>query len=138
MVRIKLNPEHIKFISLFGKITRVSSIDCIIEEKVIIFIVNKNNGSKAIGKKGINAKRLEELFKKRVKIVELSEDICEFVANLCYPIKNIEIEKDDQNIVITGPDVKTKGLLIGRNSQNLKKLEEQVKRYFKIDNIKVK
>ena len=138
MTRIKLNPEHIKFISLFNKITRVPARDCIIDEKTITFIVKFGDGSKAIGKAGVNAKRLEQMLSKRIKITELSEDLPSFIGNLCYPLKGLKISLEEENVVIIGPDVKTKGLLIGRNSQNLKKLEETAKRYFKFNTIKVK
>jgi len=138
MVRIKFNLEHIKFISLFGKITRVPAQDCIIDEKTIIFIVKQGNGSKAIGKAGINTKKLEKIFSKRIQITELREDLPSFIGNLCYPLKNLKISREEEDIIIIGPDTKTKGLLIGRNSQNLKKLEENAKRYFKFNKIKVK
>ena len=138
MTRIKLNPEHIKFISLFEKITKVTSRDCIIDEKVITFIVKQGEGSKAIGKAGINTKKLEKMFAKRIKITELCDDLPSFIGNLCYPLKGLEISLEGEDVIIIGPDVKTKGLLIGRNSQNLKKLEETAKRYFKFNTIKVK
>lgn len=138
MMKIKFNPEHIKFISLFEKITRVPAKDCIIDENSIIFIVKTGDGSKAIGKGGINAKNLEKMLAKRIKITELSEDAPTFIGNLCYPLRGLEISQEGDDIVIIGPDVKTKGLLIGRNSQNLKKLENTAKRYFKFNSIKVK
>jgi N utilization substance protein A len=138
MKKIILSPEHIKFINLFSKITRTSARDCIIDDNSITFIVVQGKGSKAIGKKGANAKKLEKIFKKRIKIVELSPDIKTFIGNLCYPIRDIEIEEKDNNIIITGKDTKTKALLIGRNSKNLQKLEETAKRYFQFDKIIVK
>lgn len=138
MARIKFNPEHIKILNLFERVTRVPAKDCIIDEKEIVFIVSEGYGSRAIGKKGQNAKKLEKILSKRIKIAELSEDITTFISNLCYPLKNIEIEQQDDNITIKGHDVKTKGLLIGRNSKNLKKLESMVKRYFDFNKIIVK
>lgn len=138
MTKIILSPEHIQFISLFAKITRISARDCIIDDKSITFIVTHGNGSRAIGKQGVNAKRLENIFKKRIKIVELNDDLKSFIGNLCYPLKDFEIEGEDGNITIIGKDTKTKALLIGRNSQNLQKLENTAKRYFKFNQIKVK
>ncbi|MCK5107203.1 MAG: NusA-like transcription termination signal-binding factor [Nanoarchaeota archaeon] len=138
MNKIILTPEHIKFISLFAKITRISARDCIIDENSILFIVNEGNGSRAIGKQGVNAKKLESLVKKRIKIVELNPDLKSFIGNLCYPLKEFEIEEEDGEITIIGKDTKTKGLLIGRNSKNLQKLENTAKRYFKFNKIKVK
>jgi len=48
------------------------------------------------------------------------------------------ISEDEMGIVtIAGPDSKTKGLLIGRNAQNLRNLEANVRRYFEVKEIKV-
>ena len=57
---------------------------------------------------------------------------------MIYPLKNLDILFDNNIITISGPDIKTKGLLIGRNSQNLRRLEDIIKRYFKFDKIIVK
>ena len=137
MTKIKFDPSHMKFMALFENITKTSPKDCIIEEKNIIFIVNPGNVGKAIGKKGVNVKKLEQKLSKKIKIVEFNDDITIFTQNMIYPLKNLEINMEGNEIIITGQDVKTKGLLIGRDSQNLQKLQNRLKRYFKFEKIKV-
>ena len=60
------------------------------------------------------------------------------MANLITPLKAKDIKLDNRIVTINGADTKTKGLLIGRSAQNLRNYENIVKRYFDIDEIKVK
>ena len=138
MTKIKFDIAHMKFMALFENITRTSPKDCIVDQNLITFVVKPNQAGKAIGKKGVNVKKLENKLNKKIRILEFDEDIIKFTQNLIYPFKNIQIEKIDDDMVLTGRDVKTKGLLIGRNSQNLLKIKNILKRYFKFNNIVIK
>lgn len=127
-----------KYMALFEKIAHTSPKDCIVNQNIITFIVKSNQAGKAIGKKGINIKKLETKLNKKIKIVEFDEDVIKFTQNLIYPFNKVQIEEIDGNIILTGQDFKTKGLLIGRNSQNLLKIEDILRRYFKFNKITVK
>ena len=134
---IKFDALTIKNISLFENITRTKAKDCIEEEGMLIFIVEPFEIGKAIGKSGANIKRLESLTHKKIKVAEYSEDIIKFIRSLLMPLKVEEITQEGKTITIKDSDTKTKGLIIGRNAANLRKLEEWVKRYFDITEIKV-
>jgi len=136
MTRIKYDINLMGYISLFESLTLTKLKDCIVN-KQIIFIVQENQIAKAIGKNGSNVRRLEKILNKKVKIVEFNPDIIRFIKNFIYPIKPKDINKEDYTITIMGSDTKTKGMLIGRESQNLKILKEIVRRYFKVEDIKV-
>ena len=138
MAKIKYDFDHIKFMALFEQITRTSLKDCIIDENQITFIIKGDNVGKAVGKNGSNVKLLENKLGKKIRIVKFDDNCAQFTQNLIYPLRNVIIEKEDNEIIITGPNTKTKALLIGRNSQNLRKLEYIIKRYFDIGKIKVK
>ena len=125
-----------KIISIFESITGAKLKDCILNER-LVFIVEENEIGKAIGKRGINIKRLENMLKKKIRVVEFNHDILQFIKNLLYPLQIANIENNDGLITITGPDTKTKALIIGRNKQNLNNLIEVVKRYFNVKDIKV-
>ena len=138
MARIKFDMAHMKFMALFENITRTSPKDCIVDQNLVTFVVKSDQAGKAIGKKGVNVKRLETKLNKKIRIIEFDEDIIKFTQNLIYPFNKVQIEKIEDDVVLTGQDVKTKGLLIGRNSQNLLKIEGILKRYFKFNKIIVK
>jgi len=136
-IKIKFDVELMKLISLFEKITRVSPKDCFKQGEKIVFIVNTGQAGKAVGKKGMNIKKMENMFKKKIKIVEHDEDLIEFVKNVIHPLGAKEISEDDGIIIIIPVDNQTRGYLIGREAVNLRGFEEIVQRYFDIKEIKV-
>src|SRR3989338_6682155 len=85
-----------------------------------------------------NIQRLKTKLNKKFKIVEFSEDLEQFIRNMVYPLEVIKLTQEGEIITLEGKDYKTKGLLIGRNAQNLRGLEKAVQRYFStIKEIKV-
>jgi NusA-like KH domain protein len=106
----------------------------------LVFIVLPGELWKALGKESSNVKRLENAFKKKIKIVEFSDDILKFISNMAHPlkVKNVSRDETDNEIVIVdGGDMQTRGLLIGRNAKNLRNLEKNVRRFFEVKEIKV-
>lgn len=135
--RIKYDISLMKFISLFEAITQAKLKDAVDEESRLLFVVEEGEIGKAIGKNGMNVKRLENVLNKRIRIVEFNNDLLQFVRNLIYPLAAREIKEENKIVIIAGNDAKTKGLLIGRDAQNLRAYENVVKRYFEIEGIKV-
>lgn len=135
-MKIKYDADLLKFMTLFESITRSKLKDCIMGENAL-FIVEPNEIGKAIGKKGANVKRLEEMLRKKVRIVEYNSEVCQFVRNMIYPLQAKDVNEEEGIVTITGPDMKTKGLMIGRNAKNLNYLKDIVKRHFGIEDIKV-
>ncbi|MEK6852888.1 MAG: NusA-like transcription termination signal-binding factor [Nanoarchaeota archaeon] len=132
----RLALQDIQYINVFEKISRVRASDCFSYGAFLIFVVPHQDLSRAIGQNGINAKRLSELLKRKIKIIPGTDDEIEFVKALLYPIKYKEITFESGMIIIrAGPQ--SKALIIGRNSERLKELKEVLERYFKIDGIKV-
>jgi N utilization substance protein A len=134
MSNVKFNVSTIKYISLFENVTRTKARDCIEDEGILIFLVEPHEIGRAIGKNGANIKRLESLTKKKIKIAEYSDDLIRYIRSMLMPLKADSIEESDGIVTIKSDDTKTKGLMIGRNAQNLRKLEKYVQRYF--DNVK--
>ena len=110
--------------------------DCIANKK-FIFIIEENEMGKAIGKNGVNVKRLESKLKRKIKLVEFSNDVLQFVKNLIYPLQGLDIKHDNGVITIYGKDTGTRAMLIGRERQNINNLIGIVRRYFNIKEIKV-
>ncbi len=139
MSRIKYDINLMKFMQLFENLTRARLKDCISGEdnEQLTFVVEENEIGKAIGKGGSNVRRLEDLLKKKIKIVEFNNDIKQFIRNFVLPLQVKDINQEDSIITITGFDTKTKGLLIGRDRKNLNTLKDVVKRYFEFEDIKV-
>lgn len=136
MSRITFDSEKMKLISLFQTMTSASVKDCF-ENDELVFIVGEGEIGKALGKKGMNARRISQSLKRKIKIVEFSRNLSQFIKNLVHPLKIADVEEEDGVITLTAPDTTTRGYLIGRGGSALRKLEERVKRHFPIKEIKV-
>lgn len=135
--KIVYDVNLMKFMSLFESITKASLKDCINQDSMIVYIVQPNEIGKAIGSKGANVRRLENIIKKKVKIVEFAPEPVNFIKNLIYPLQVKEIKEEDGVFTLVPPDLKTRGLLIGRNASFLRAYEAIVKRYFEVKELKV-
>lgn len=130
--------ETMQLMSLFSKISHATVKDCIVDDQQLVFIVGPGEVGKAVGAKGANIKKMENASKKRVKVVEFSDDLLGFVANLCAPAKIKDMQLEGKVVIITAEDHPSRGLIIGRNAYTLRKYEAITRRYFEVDEIKVK
>lgn len=117
--------------ALFDKITRVPLKDCFEDKnQLLTFVVDFQDIGKAIGKNAVYVRRLEQLLKRRVRIMGFHPDLQECLKNIISPLRVSSIELQEGILLLKSDDRKTKSLLIGRNAQNLRNIEEIVKRYF--------
>ena len=137
MIKAKYNSDSMKLIALFESMTGAQVKDCILNEK-LMFVVEENEMGKAIGKNGMHIKKLESMMKKKIRLVEFSKDLAQFIKNLAHPIEISNIENDDGKITLFGKDTSTRAMLIGRERQNINHIKEIAQRYFDVKEIKVK
>ena len=133
---VKYSSDSMKLITLFESITGAEVKDCISNDK-LIFIIRENEMGKAIGKKGANVKKIEDKLRKKIKLVEFTNDVAGFVKNLIYPIEVQEINFDNGVVTIRGKDSGSKAMLVGRDRQNIMHLSDIVGRYFDVREIRV-
>ena len=136
MNKIKYDSDLIKLITLFESMSGAKVKDCIANEK-LIFIVEENEMGRAIGKNGVTVNRLENILKKKIRLVEFSSDVLQFVRNLAYPIELQDIKEENGIVAISMKSTSAKAMLIGRERQNINHLSNIVKRYFDIKDIKI-
>jgi transcription termination/antitermination protein NusA len=126
----KLDQDTISLINLFESKTR-SRVKKFFEfNEILVFIVEEGEGSKAVGKGGANVKLLNNLLKKKIKIIEFNRDPVKFIKGFIYPIVAEDIALEEGTVSIKASCAREKGILIGRESKNLNKLKEIVKIYF--------
>ncbi|MBI2565251.1 NusA-like transcription termination signal-binding factor [Candidatus Woesearchaeota archaeon] len=128
----------IQYITLFESVTKTNLKDCLSEGETLIFIVEPEQMGKAIGKNGKTVQRLQHLTKKRIKIVEFSEDVINFIKNLITPLQIDDVSLKDETAIVTTSNAQIKNALIGRNSSKIKQYEKIVQRFFQVKNIQVK
>ncbi|MCE4615410.1 MAG: NusA-like transcription termination signal-binding factor [Desulfurococcales archaeon] len=138
----KLGPEELRYIALFQSITGTTVLDCIVDEDFnrIIYTVRPEDMGRAIGRKGINVKKLSDLLKKNIEIVEHSDNLENMVKNVFREARVVSINlverADQKTLYVRVPDT-DKGKAIGREGKNLKRARLILKRFFDIDKIVV-
>ncbi|MBI4439353.1 NusA-like transcription termination signal-binding factor [Candidatus Woesearchaeota archaeon] len=137
MEKIRYDINTMKFISLFESLSGARVKDCIEIEDGLLFVIEPGEMGRAIGKNGSNIKRLESAIKKSVKVVEFNDDAGEFVRALLYPTVPDEVAFEGEIITITGRDIRTRGIIIGRDRSRINQIKQIVGRYFKVSEIKV-
>ncbi|PIZ82863.1 NusA-like transcription termination signal-binding factor [Candidatus Pacearchaeota archaeon CG_4_10_14_0_2_um_filter_05_32_18] len=131
MIR-KIDMQHMRYLNLFSKITKINTQHCFIYNGQIIFVVPGSMVSRAIGDNGKNIRRISEVLNRKVKVVMTPDGIKDaekFISTIIYPAQLKSVEVKD-NILIINAGQQNKAMLIGRNKARLDEMKEIVKSYF--------
>ena len=138
MQKIKYDNTLLKLMSFFETITKAKLKDCFVDQNdLLVFVVEPAQFGLAVGRQGANAKRIEAELKRKIKIVEFSDDLVAFVASLIQPTKAKDIAFADSTVTITPESSESRGYLIGRAGRNLRNYESIIRRYFPIRELRV-
>jgi N utilization substance protein A len=138
---IKITENEMRYMALLENMTGATIVDCIIEddEETVIFAVKKGEVGLAVGKGGEKIKRFRRMTNKQVEIYEYIDDAEKFIRNALKPAKVKEIRLVDRvggdRIAMVNVVTKDKGIAIGRNGQNIKKIRFLAQRYFGLNTI---
>ncbi|AEB94148.1 MAG: NusA-like transcription termination signal-binding factor [Metallosphaera sp.] len=140
MPEIKLTPEEMRYMSLFQDVTRVTVRDCIIDDEGnrIIFMVDPENMGIAIGKGGMNIKKLKKIIGKDIEVVAYSDNLEDLVKNLMSPARVRSVKTIDSNsrkTVHVSVDPQDKAIAIGKAGRNVSRAKIILKRYMDIDSV---
>ncbi|MEM4864966.1 MAG: NusA-like transcription termination signal-binding factor [Acidilobaceae archaeon] len=139
----KITATELRLISVFNELTKCSALRCFIdsESNRIIFLVDKSEYGRAIGKNGRNIKLLSQIFKRPVEIVKYSDNLEEMVSYL-FPAEGIEEVslvdgRDGKSVTIKIRD-EYKGKAIGKNGRNIKRARLLLKALFNVTKVSIK
>ena len=136
---IKITQDEMKFIQLLQNMTGATIVDCIIDDDTIIFTVKKGEVGLAVGKGGEKIKRFRSMTNKQVEIYEYLNEAEKFIRNALKPAKVKDIRLVDRmegkKIAMVTVEPKDKGIAIGKNGDNIKKIRFLSKRYFQLDTV---
>jgi N utilization substance protein A len=136
---IKITENEMKYMALLENMTGATIVDCIIDEDTVIFAVKKGEVGLAVGRGGEKIKRFRRMTNKQVEIFEYIDDAEGFIRNALKPAKVKEIRLVDRvgggRVAMVTVVTKDKGIAIGRNGQNIKKIRFLAQRYFGLDTI---
>src|SRR3989338_6086380 len=128
MQRIRYDNALIKLMSFFESATKAKLKDCFVDQNgLLVFVVEPAQFGLAVGRNGSNVKRVEAAIKKKIKIVEFSDDIASFVASLIQPLKAKSMEFAGGVLTIE-PEPSSRGYIIGRAGKNLRNYVSIIRR----------
>ncbi len=124
--------QDMRYLNLFGKITRINTRFCFKYNEAIIFCVPKPLISKAIGRGGRNIRQINEILRKRIKIIPNPlgiQDVKMFIGQIIKPVTFKDLEIKNNEIIVTAGK-QNKAALIGRNKRRLLEMQKIVHDYF--------
>jgi transcription antitermination factor NusA-like protein len=126
-----IDMQLMRYINLFTRDTRVIPKYCFKYNNQLIFLVPKDQISRAIGKEATNVKRIMITLRKKIRILaypkeDSAKDIKTFIEKLVEPVEINEFEIKDDTIIISATRI-NKSSLIGRNRVREKELTKIIK-----------
>jgi N utilization substance protein A len=126
-----------RYIEELRILTKSTALDCVIDDRFdrVIYVIRPGDMGLAIGKKGENIKRLQNVLGKRIEMVEFAETPDTFITNIFKPAEVTAIEKPADNgpvnvIVRQRSDL---GIAIGKAGCNIEKARILCRRSYGIE-----
>jgi len=127
---MKLSMDDILLINAMSKVSGVDAKDCIEQNGMVSYLVKEKEVGKAIGKKAVNVKKLENSLKKKIEIIGYYEKPEEMVTKT-FDVQAEEVNKKKGKIIIRMDSLNKKKLF--SNSGRLRRVKEMIKRNHGLD-----
>lgn len=136
-----IDMHSMRQLNLFNKITRVQTKNYFIYNNILIFGVPPSRVSQAIGKEASNIKKLNQILRKKIKVIAMPNEgdekgISKFITTLIEPIEINKIDVNNKKVEINASRI-NRASLIGRNRVREKELINILKTAFRIEELKI-
>lgn len=122
-----------RYIEELRILTKATALDCVIDDRFdrVIYVIRQGDMGLAIGKKGDNIKRLQNVLGKRIEMVEHAENLENFITNIFKPAEVTGIERGGEEgpvnvLVRQRSDL---GIAIGKAGCNIEKARILCRRF---------
>lgn len=126
-----------RYIEELRILTKSTAIDCIIDERFdrIIYVIRPGDMGLAIGKKGDNIRRMQNVLGKKVEMVEYADTPELFLENIFKPAEVVSVSRDTETnklnaLVKKKADV---GIAIGKGGCTIEKARLLLRRFYDLD-----
>ncbi|MCK5449594.1 KH domain-containing protein [Candidatus Pacearchaeota archaeon] len=142
-----IDMQLMRYINLFGKITKVPTTKCFVYNNQIVFVVPKAQVSMAIGKNAENVKKLNDILRRKIKVVAMpifdsssvnggGGEIGKFIEAVVSPVEFNRVELKENTLVVNAGR-QSKATLIGRGRQREKELSDVLRNFFGISKLRI-
>ena len=126
-----------RYIEELRILTKATALDCIIDDRFdrVIYVIRPGDMGLAIGKKGDNIRRLQNVLGKRIEMVEFAETADSFITNIFKPAEVTGVEHS----TATGPvnvfvrQRSDLGIAIGKAGCNIEKARVLCRRFYGLE-----
>jgi len=136
---MRLTSDEIFYLNELNNASGANARDCIVQGKVISFLIKKKELGKAIGKDATAVKKLREKLKLNVELLEYSENVEEFIKKALYNVKVKEVkvlERDGKKIAQITLEAGEKRKLLSKMSK-VKRIKALAQRNYSVEDIKI-
>jgi len=139
----RISLEELRYISILQDLTGAMVYRALEDDNDnrIIYLVDRNDVGKAIGRDGRNVKMLSKMLNKNIEIVEYANDIDNMVRNLLPGVTVLKVEvteRDGLKTVYVKVKDDEKGKAIGRDGRNVKRARLVLNRLFNVDRVVIR
>jgi len=139
----RIGLEELRYISILQDLTGAMVYRALEDDNDnrIIYLVDRNDVGKAIGRDGRNVKMLSKMLNKNVEIVEYANEIDNMVRNLLTGVTVLKVEvteRDGLKTVYVKVKDDEKGKAIGRDGRNVKRARLVLNRLFNVDRVVIR
>ena len=127
-----IDMQGMRYLNLFEKITQIRTRFFFYYNNMIIFCVPRNLISRSLGKDNSNLKKLNNILKKKIRIVSIPlgiQDAERFIQAIINPVTFKEVEIKEDEIIITAGS-QNKAALLGRNKRRLLEMQKIIGDFF--------
>ncbi len=144
MVAKTIDMQVMRYINLFGRISRVSTTNCFVYNNTIYFAVPKNQVMFAVGRNGENVKQLSEVLRRKIRIVAEPNEggdrihaLKKFIEEVVAPVEFTSLDLNNDGVLVLSGEREAKAMLIGRDRSKEKELAEVLERNFGVKEFKI-
>jgi len=126
-----------RYIEELRILTKSTALDCVIDDRFdrVIYVIRQGDMGLAIGKKGENIKRLQNVLGKRIEMVEFAETPDAFIANIFKPaeVMSVDHPPGDAPVNVIVRQRSDLGIAIGKAGCNIEKARILCRRFFNLE-----